>query len=76
MKVTVEVSDGDLQDVLELTGERKKGPAIRLLMEQALQLRRRQRIVERFLSGEWGVQLEGFEQTRELERQRLMDVAD
>jgi Mn-dependent DtxR family transcriptional regulator len=76
MKVTVEVSDGDLQDVLELTGERKKGPAIRLLMEQALQLRRRQRIVERFLSGEWGVQLEGFEQATELERQRLLDVAD
>ncbi|NDG23128.1 MAG: hypothetical protein EB126_05185 [Synechococcaceae bacterium WBB_10_009] len=76
MKVTVEVSDSDLQDVLELTGERKKGPAIRLLMEQALQLRRRQRIVERFLSGEWGVQLEGFEQATELERQRLLDVAD
>jgi len=76
MKVTVEVSDSDLQDVLELTGERKKGPAIRLLMEQALQLRRRQRIVERFLSGEWGVQLEGFEQAMELERQRLLDVAD
>lgn len=76
MKVTVEVSDSDLQDVLELTGERKKGPAIRLLMEQALQLRRRQRIVERFLSGEWGVQLEGFEQATELERQSLLDVAD
>jgi hypothetical protein len=76
MKVTVEVSDSDLQDVLELTGERKKGPAIRLLMEQALQLRRRQRIVQRFLSGEWGVQLEGFEQATELERQRLLDVAD
>jgi hypothetical protein len=76
MKVTVEVSDSDLQDVLELTGERKKGPAIRLLMEQALQLRRRQRIVERFLSGEWGVQLEGYEQATELERQRLLDVAD
>jgi hypothetical protein len=72
----VEVSDSDLQDVLELTGERKKGPAIRLLMEQALQLRRRQRIVQRFLSGEWGVQLEGFEQATELERQRLLDVAD
>lgn len=76
MKVTVEVADSDLQDVLELTGERKKGPAIRLLMEQALQLRRRQRIAERFLSGAWGVQLEGYEQARELERKRLEGAPD
>jgi hypothetical protein len=71
MKVSVEVSDSELQEILELTGERKKGPAIRRLMEQALQLRRRQQLAERFLSGEWGVELVGFEQARERERQRL-----
>ncbi|MBM5797151.1 MAG: hypothetical protein FJ050_06060 [Cyanobacteria bacterium M_surface_7_m2_040] len=76
MKVTVEVADADLKDVLELTGERKKGPAIRLLMEQALQLRRRQRIATRFLSGEWGVELQGYEEARELERQRLHGAVD
>jgi hypothetical protein len=71
MKVTVEVSDSELRDILELTGERKKGPAIRQLMEQALQLRRRQRLADRFLSGEWGVDLDGFEQVQQRERQRL-----
>ena len=76
MKVTVEISDSDLQDVLELSGESKKGPAIRLLMEQALQLRRRHRIAERFLSGEWGVELAGYEEARELERQRLHGAVD
>lgn len=76
MKVTVEIADSDLSDVFALTGERKKGPAIRLLMEQALQLRRRQRIVERFLSGEWGVELAGYEEARELERQRLHGAVD
>lgn len=76
MKVTVEIADSDLSDVLALTGERKKGPAIRLLMEQALQLRRRQRIAERFLSGEWGVELQGYEEARELERQRLHGAVD
>lgn len=76
MKVTVEISDSDLQDVLELSGESKKGPAIRLLMEQALQLRRRQRIAERFLSGEWGVELQGYEEARELERLRLHGAVD
>jgi hypothetical protein len=71
MKVTVEVSDSELREILELTGERKKGPAIRRLMEQALQLRRRQRIAERFLSGTWGVELEEFEVAQQRERDQL-----
>jgi hypothetical protein len=71
VKITVEVSDSELRDILELTGERKKGPAIRRLMEQALQLRRRQRLADRFLSGEWGVALDGFEEAQQRERQPL-----
>jgi hypothetical protein len=70
MKVTVELSDQEMAEVLELTGERKKGPAIRRLMAEALQQRRRARIAERFLSGEWGVDLEGFEADQERDRQR------
>jgi len=70
MKVTVELSDQEMAEVLELTGERKKGPAIRRLMEEALQQRRRAQIVERFLSGTWGVELETFEAERERDRQR------
>jgi hypothetical protein len=73
VKITVEVSDSELRDILELTGERKKGPAIRRLMEQALQLRRRQRLADRFLSGEWGVALDGFEEAQQRERQRLQE---
>jgi hypothetical protein len=42
--VTVELSDQEMAEVLELTGERKKGPAIRRLMEEALQQRRRAQI--------------------------------
>jgi len=41
MKVTVELSDQEMAEVLELTGERKKGPTIRRLMEVALLQRRR-----------------------------------
>jgi hypothetical protein len=41
MKVTVELSDAEMSEILELTGERKKGPAIRRLMEEALQQHRR-----------------------------------
>jgi len=70
MKVTVGLSDQEMAEVIELTGERKKGPAIRRLMAEALQQRRRARIAERFLSGDWGVDLEGFEAEQERDRQR------
>jgi len=75
MKVTVELSDSEMAEILDLTGERKKGPAIRRLMEEALQLRRRAQIAQRFLSGEWGVELESFEADQERERQRDQEMA-
>jgi len=75
MKVTVELSDAEMTEILELTGERKKGPAIRRLMEEALQQHRRAQIAQRFLSGEWGVELESFETDQERERQRNQEFA-
>jgi hypothetical protein len=75
MKVTVELSDAEMTEILELTGERKKGPAIRRLMEEALQQHRRAQIAQRFLSGEWGVELESFEADQERERQRNQEFA-
>jgi hypothetical protein len=75
MKVTVELSDTEMAEILDLTGERKKGPAIRRLMEEALQQRRRAQIAQRFITGEWGVELESFEADQELERQRDQEFA-
>ena len=75
MKVTVELSEQEMAEVLELTGERKKGPAIRRLMEEALQQRRRAQTAQRFLSGEWGVELETYEADQERERQRAQEIA-
>ena len=68
MKVTVELSDSEMAEILNLTGERKKGPAIRRLMEEALQVRRRAEVAQRFLSGEWGVELETYEADQAHER--------
>jgi hypothetical protein len=42
MKATVELSDQEMSEILELTSARKKGPAVPRLMT----------------SGEWGVELE------------------
>jgi hypothetical protein len=75
MKVTVELSDHEMAEILDLTGERKKGPAIRRLMAEALQQRRRAQIAERFLSGEWGVELESFEADQQRDRQREQELA-
>jgi hypothetical protein len=75
MKVTVELSDQEMTEILELTSERKKGPAIRRLMEEALQQRRRAQIAQRFLSGEWGVELETYDADQERERLRAQEIA-
>ena len=73
MKVTVELSDSEMVEILDLTGERKKGPAIRRLMEEALQQRRRAQIAQRFLSGEGGVELETHEEDQRRERLRAQE---
>lgn len=68
MKITVEISDFQIKEVCRVTGERKKGPAIRKLVEAALVGKRRQELAERFLSGEWGVELKGFEAGQSADR--------
>lgn len=75
MKVTVDLSDKEMAEILQFTGEQKKGPAIRRLMEEALRQRRRAQIAQRFLSGEWGVELETYEGDRERERMREQELA-
>ena len=76
MKVTVELSENEMAEILNFTGESKKGPAIRRMMEQALQQLRRAQIAQRFISGEWGVALVGFENDRECDRQRAQELAE
>ncbi|MCP9834984.1 hypothetical protein KBY95_11705 [Cyanobium sp. Aljojuca 7A6] len=61
-------------EILAFTGERKKGPAIRRLMEEALQQRRRSDVAQRFLSGEWGVELESFESDQERDRRQAQTI--
>ncbi|MDQ6860440.1 MAG: hypothetical protein M3032_04695 [Verrucomicrobiota bacterium] len=68
MKVTVELSDAELRDVLRVTGTKQKGPAIRKLVLDGLMLRRRAATTEKFMSGEWSAQLKGYEKLRALDR--------
>jgi hypothetical protein len=64
MKITVEISASDIEEICRVTGESKKGPAIRKLVADALMLKRRERLAQKFINGEWGVDLKGFEEAR------------
>ena len=68
MKVTVELSDSELKEIFRVTGERKKGPAIRKLVVDALTMKRRGEIAGKFISGQLGVDLSGFEAVRAADR--------
>ncbi len=64
MKISVELSDKDLKDVIRFSGERKKGPAIRKFIVTELMLKRRREITKKFLSGEWSLDLPPIEELR------------
>ena len=68
MKITVEIPDSDIKEVCRVTGERKKGPAIRKLVTDALMLKRREKLAQKFISSEWGVELKGFEAAQAADR--------
>jgi len=65
MRITVEFCDSEMKEICRVTGEKKKSPAIRKLAADFLRLKRRQSIVQKFLSGRWGVELKGFEEAQE-----------
>lgn len=76
MKVTVELPEEEMREICELSGIAKKGPAIRMLLTDALQLRRRARISEKFLTGEWSAELEGYETAKNAERRAARTLAE
>ena len=69
MKVTVDIPDSEIKEICFFTGEKKKGPAIRKLVTDALMLKRRQQLAQKFISGEWGVDHGSFEASQNQEKQ-------
>jgi hypothetical protein len=64
MKITVELSDNEVDDVLRFSGEKKKGPAIRKFIVSELMLRRRRELTEKILAGEICAELPPIEKLR------------
>jgi hypothetical protein len=76
MKVTVDLSESEIADICELAGTSKKGPAIRQILSDALSLRRRATIAEKFLTCEWSAECEGLEASRVTERQSAKTLSE
>lgn len=51
MKITIELPESDLKDILRFSGEKKKGPAIAKFLSTGLKLRRRRELTEEVMSG-------------------------
>jgi hypothetical protein len=64
MKITVDLSDIELKDVMRFTGERKKGPAIRKFVISELMLKRREDESRRVMSGDWRIDLAPWQELR------------
>jgi len=76
MKITVELPEDEIREICEFTGISKKGPAIRKLLTDSVMLQRRTRISEKFLSGEWSAELDGFEMGKEEDRHSARTLAE
>ena len=68
MKITVELSENELNDVRRFSGEKKKGPAIRKFIVTELMLKRRQELTGKVLSGEWRIDLPAWQNARKKDK--------
>ncbi len=68
MKLTVDIPEKSLPDILRFSGERKKGPAITKLVASMLTFCRRQEILEQVREGNMRVDFPEWESARIAER--------
>jgi hypothetical protein len=73
MKVTVEISEKDLKDVLRFSGEKKKGPAIAKFLVSNLMLQRRRELSDEVMSGKVRLDFPNFDRMQELDRKTKWD---
>jgi hypothetical protein len=65
VKVTVEISEKDLKEILRITREKRKGAAILQLAMEALMLKKRREILDEIQDGKWSVDLPPIESLRQ-----------
>ncbi len=70
MKITVDIPEKDLKDIIRFSGEKKKGPAIAKFLASKLMLDRRRELSEEVMSGKVRFDFPNWEETRKLEREQ------
>jgi hypothetical protein len=68
MKITVDIPDKDLEDIMRFTGEKKKGPAIAKFVNSELMLRRRRELCDEVMEGKFLVDLPDWREQRKRDR--------
>ncbi len=69
MKITVDISEKDLKDIMRFSGEKKKGPAIVKFVATELMLRRRRELSDEVMAGKFRVEFPDWEESRKRERE-------
>lgn len=70
MKITVEIAEKDLKDIVRFSGEKKKGPAIAKFLATELMLRRRRELSEEVMAGKFRADFSAWEPARKAGRAR------
>ena len=65
MKITVELSESEVEEIKHFTNEKRKGPAIRKLAREALKLRKREALRQKIMTGKWSVEIPDLKNLRE-----------
>jgi len=69
MKITVEIAENDLKDIMRFSGEKKKGPAIAKFLATGLMLRRRRDLSDEVMSGKLRLDFPHFQALQALDQQ-------
>ncbi len=64
MKITVDLSDNELNEIQQLTKESRKGAAIKQMALEGLQIAKRNELLGKFVSGEWSAELPSLKELR------------
>ena len=73
MKVTVDIPESDLRDIMRFSGEKRKGAAIAKFLESGLMLRRRRELSDEVMSGKVRFEFPNYEASQDLDGKSAWD---
>jgi len=69
MKITVDIPDADLKDIMRFSGEKKKGPAIAKFLATGLMLERRRELSDEVMAGKFRAEFPDWQEMRRIDRE-------